>query len=389
MVKEYDFSKIGIDNKKRIEKGILPGVNLAIGINGKRVYEYNDGYSDIEKKTPLRKDDLFRLASMTKPITATAILILQDRGLVNIKDNISKYIPKFKRMYIGKLDDNKNVVKNFEALREITIEDILTHSSGLCSGEVGEIQYKKLGHKEGKNLKQTVEDFSKMFLDFSPGTSQLYSGAVALDVVARIVEIVSKMPYEEFLKENIFNPLQMKDTTYTLNVNQYKRLVKMYRLSDDVKYLNEINLGKKGHDLFPEGYTGGTAGLFSTLDDYMNFTNMLCNKGQFNNKRIISEQAVKMMATPHFENGFAGMNDYFNWGYAVRTVNASKDDVQMLSKGSFGWSGAYNTHFWVDPVQHLSAVYMSNMDNSGGAGAITAFEFECETMYALRKDNKK
>lgn len=387
---DCDFSTIGNATNERIKKGILPGAIITICIGGEKVYEFIDGYSNIEKKQPLTKNSLFRLASMTKPITAAACLIMQDRGLISVKDKVSKYLPKFKNMFIGEIDGHGILQKRYKAENEITIKDILTHSSGLGSGVIGDMQYNAYGHKDGKNLAETVDGYANILLDFSPGSSQMYSASQALDIVARIIELTSGLEYEEFLKKNLFAPLCMHNTAYRLTKEQWKRVVPMYRLSNDANNINElIDLGRRGFQGFSEGYPGGAAGLISCSDDYVNFANMLTCNGVWKGKRILSEQAVLDMRSPHFENGFAGMNPFFHWGYGVRVVEQEKDDVQMLSAGSYGWSGAYNTHFWVDPKLNLSGVYMCNMDNAGGAGAITAFEFECNTMKAIAKSNIK
>jgi len=384
---KYDFSKVKDDISARIAKGILPGAIATVSIDGEKVFECVEGYSDVEKRTPLSKRNIFRLASMTKPITAVAALILQDRGVISVKDNISKYLPGFEHMYVGKLTPSGEVITDREADRQITIEDILTHCSGLSSGAVGNAEYPLYGHKDEKSFKETVEGYSKMHLDFTPGSSQMYSPMVALDVVARIVEIASGMPYEKFLIKNLFNPLEMNDTVYSLSDEQWSRAVPMYMLDGDVTKITKTEEEcdyKKGFKLFSAGYTGGAAGLWGTSGDYVKFADMLVNKGKSNGVRIISEKAVEKMSAPHYEIGFAGMNEYFNWGYCVRTVHKQTDGVQMLSPGSFGWSGAYNTHFWVDPVLKLTGVFMSNLDNAGGSGSATAFEFECDVMNEIK-----
>lgn len=383
-----DFSAAASCVDARVGKGILPGAVISVAFDGKEVYRYTGGYFNIEKKIPLTDKAVFRLASMTKPITACACMILQDRGMLSVKDKISRYLPSFKKMYVGKIIDGK-VTTAAEAAREITIEDVLTHSSGLSSGEVGNAEYPLYGHKAGKGLAETVEGYSRMRLDFSPGSSQMYSPAVALDVVARIVELVSELPYEEFLKKNIFEPLGMTDAAYNLSDEQWSRVPPMYRLNDEATAVTEADYGyKRGFHGFEAGYPGGAAGLFSTADDYVRFAAMLANEGEAYGARILSPQAVEQLRTPHFPIGFAGMHEYFDWGYCVRVVQKKTGGVQELTPGSFGWSGAYNTHFWVDPQRKLSAVYMSNMDNAGGSGAITAFEFECNVMRAIEKAEK-
>lgn len=379
-----DFSGVKRVSEERIQKGILPGVTQIITLNNTPVYEYTGGFCDVENKTPLTKDAIFRLASMTKPITVTACLILSDRGKLSVKDKVSKYFPEFSFPKVGKLV-NGEVVYDKDALREMTVEDILTHSSGLGSGEVGDRQYSQLDISAYKSISERAASYGKWYLDFSPGEAQAYSPLVALDVVSGIVELVAGMPYEEFLQENIFEPLNMADTGYRLNEKQASRLVKMYDLTEKADGLIPRKMTSGGHDGFKMGDISGASGLFSTRDDYMNFACMLCGGGEYKGVRVLSERAVEYMRKPHFKFGFCGMDEYSDWGYAVRVRSAEKKFVQELTPESYGWSGAYNTHFWVDPIKKITGVYMSNMDKAGGAGAITAFEFECETMRAFHK----
>lgn len=384
----FDFSLVKEATDARIARGILPGAVLCVNIEGKRVYEYCAGYSDVENKTPLRKDAIFRLASMTKPIAVAAVLREQDAGRLSVKDNVSKYIPAFAQtVKVGKLDEHGNVVFDKKAARELTVEDLLTHGSGLGAGPVGDKQLAEGNRTHWHTLEEAAAGYAKWYLDFSPCTSQFYSALTALDVAARIVEITSGQSYEAYLKEHIFAPLGMKDTTYHLRAEQKTRLVPMYRLSDAADGITpEPHFGYAGHDGFPEGCESGCTCLFSTMEDYSKFAEMLCGEGETNGVRILSREAVRAMRTPYFEDGFAGMNPYFIWGYAVRVRCAAKDGEQELTPGSYGWSGAFNTHFWVDPARKLTAVYMSNLNNAGGAGAVTAFEFECNVMRSLKKE---
>lgn len=378
-----NFTTAGQNAEKRIKEGLLTNAAMAVYINGERVYRHICGYSDRERGTVLKEDGIFRLASMTKPITAVACMIACEKGLINIKDKVSDYFPEFENMYVGKMTDGKTEI-DYKAKNPITVENILTHSSGLGSGEVGDIEYKNHLRKEGVGLVKTARGFSQMLLDFEPSTSQFYSACVALDVVAAIIEVTSGMPYEEFLKNYIFQPLDMTDTTYRLKGEQKQRLVKLYRLSEDKKtVLPEKDFGYSGFCTFPEGYPSGVAGLFSTLNDYSNFANMLALGGEYRGKRILSERSVKMLSEPKHPLGMQGITPYFNWGYGVRVVSAEKAGVQELPAGSYGWSGAYNTHFWVDPTNKLAAVYMSNLNDAGGADSETAREFEHDVMNGL------
>ena len=378
------FSRVINSVNGRIERGVLPGVTLRVMLNGECVLDYTAGYSNIEEKIPLRRDSVFRLASMTKPITAAAALWCAERGKLRLSDKISKYFPAFARSRVGKLDGRGKVAALGAAEREITVEDILTHSSGLGSGEVGDAQFASFPRAHVRTPREAVEHYGEWLLDFSPGTSQMYSPLAALDVVAAIVEKVTDTEYESFLRERIFLPLGMTDTGYNLTEEQYGRVVKMCRLGDSADKLEPHEMGREGHDGFPVGAVSGCTAMFGTACDYTRFAQMLCSDGEFGGQRVLSPESVRLMRAPHFKNGFAGMDEYSNWGYTVRVRQRQTENVQELSPLSYGWSGAYNTHFWVDPELKIVGVYMSNMSNAGGAGAITAFEFECDVMRSLK-----
>ena len=157
----------------------------------------------------------------------------------------------------------------------------------------------------------------------------------------------------------------------------------MYKLSDAADKITRLNLGREGHVGFPAGGISGSSCLFGTMEDYSRFARMLLGEGKFDGMEILSRAAVNSIHSPKICDNFAGMDGYSHWGYAVRVRNKTEYGIQELTKGSYGWSGAYNTHFWVDPKLNLTGEFMSNMDNAGGAGAITAFEFECNVMRSL------
>lgn len=383
MLKKYDFSRVENAIDENIEKGVLPGAVLCVNIGGERVYEYCGGFYDVEKGVALKRDAVFRLCSMTKPITAAAVLLQQDRGLLSVKDEVKKYLPEFAHRKVAVMDGGKVRIAG-DAKRDMTIEDILTHGSGLGAGAVGDFTYPKDLRARTSDLREMVEAYAAMPLDFSPAESQLYSALVAPDLLSRIVELTSGDDYETFLRKNIFGPLGMTDTGYKLSEAQHERMVPLYRLSDDKTHMTLMD-GVEGHDGFPRGSVSGATGMLSTMEDYSHFAEMLCGEGEYKGVRILSREAVKAMRTPHYPLGFAGIDVIFNWGYLVRVRSERHENIQELSAGSYGWSGAYNTHFWVDPELKLSAVLMSNLENAGGAGSQTAFEFECNVMRSLHK----
>ena len=267
-----DMQAVKLHIDERIEAGLLPGAVCGVFLDGRPVFTYVSGYADVEKKIPLKENAVFRLASMTKPVTAAAALLCEDRGLLHIEDKVSRYLPAFSHMKVGRMENGRPIEAG-EASREITLYDVLTHSSGLGSGEVGAFQYGARSLPD--TLEEAVGAYAGWLLDFDPASRQCYSAAVAFDLAARIVEIASGMPYAQFLEENIFRPLGMRDTGYTVDDERFARTVKMYRLKDDGSGIQPRDFKRCGFPEFKEGYTGGSAGLFSTFRDYSLFARML------------------------------------------------------------------------------------------------------------------
>lgn len=368
--------------KKRIagdtDSGKVAGAAVCIMQNDMVLYRDFFGCSDAETKKPITESNLFRMASMTKPVTAVCILILEERGLLKISDPISKYLPGFKNMFVGRMDNGK-VCMTEKAEKEITIEMILSHKSGIGTGETGIAQLAKMTEQDKYSLETAVRFYEDTFLAFQPGQAEGYSGVAGFDVLARIAEIRSGMPFAEFAKENIFIPLKMNDTTFTPSEEQWGRMVKMSDFSDG-KAVNAPMPQCVFND-FPATYACGGAGLVSSLDDYVKFAQMLLHGGIYDGVRVFSEESVQKMRTPNPPLDLSQINEV--WGLGVR-VNKDKF-YKRLPEGTFGWSGAYGTHFFVDAENKITAVYMKNSWFDGGSGAVTAANFE-EDVYSALSD---
>lgn len=372
-----DFRELEKTFKDYVENGLINGYVMAIYSGENEIYNAVYGYRDYKRLEKLKTDNIFRLASMTKPITAVAVLIAKEQGLLDINDPISKFIPGFNHGGVGELINGK-IHKKSNA-REITLFDCLTHSSGLGSGKIGDFQFQ---HRNKVNdLEENVLSWNGTYLDFAPGTNQAYSAVVAYEIVAYIIEKVSGVKYNKFLEKEIFEPLGMCETGYSLLEKQRNRLVEMVK-TNCINKLEFVDLGLKGFSAFEENYTGGSAGLFSTLDDYSHFVRMLSNGGIYKGVRIMSEQSVEMLRTPQLSEDLSGISDYFNWGLGVRVVKKS-GEYQPLPTGSFGWSGAYGTHFWVEPSSGVSAILMLNKADVGGSASPFSFEFEKQVQRIL------
>ena len=349
----------------------IAGCAATVWQKGKCVFRAFKGTLDGEHA--VGEHSAFRLASMTKPITAVAVLLCVQDGLLKLTDPISAYLPAFFELWVAKKTE-KGYIKG-ERAKPVTIWNLLTHTSGIGSGEAGNAQYDVFKPREGDTLASAVDRYAGILLDFQPGSAQMYSPVMALDIAARIVEVVSGKPYDEFLKERIFRPLGMEETSYRLTDYRKEDLALTCK-HEDGKLIAEPLL--YNFNTFPAGYTGGGAELLSTLDDYCRFAEML-RRVHAGGEGILSPALVREMATPQLDGSYAGVTLIFNWGLAVRTLSAQTDD-QPLSVGSFGWSGAYGTHFWVDPSKQLVAVYMHNSATYGGAGAPHTYAFERAVM---------
>ncbi|MBQ3005780.1 MAG: beta-lactamase family protein, partial [Clostridia bacterium] len=304
---------------------------------------------------------------MTKPITAVAALIAQEKGLIDLNDKAVKYIPQLKGVRVLKADKDGNRTDMGEAKTDIRIYQLLAHTSGLGSTPFD----MKMGDEHKQTLEKSIDFFIKRGLDFEPETETFYSAIAAFEIVVAIIEKVTGEDYLEFITREIFEPCEMVDTTFIPNDEQWGRLITMHDRVDGKSVEKKMPEKCIMGDYPCEHYVGG-GGLVSTLSDYSKFALMLCNKGIYNGKRVISEESVKKMGTPHVPESI--MCGRERWGLAVRVISTER--YQVLDVGTFGWSGAYGSHFWVDPVNKVVAVYMKNSVCDGGAGNESARNFE-------------
>lgn len=367
-------SRIGED----VESGRVGGAAVCVMQNGEVVYKNCFGYKDAETKEQLTDGVLYRMASMTKPITAVCIMILAEKGKLSITDPVSKYFPDFAHMNIGELSENGELRIKCEATRQITIENLLSHTSGLMCREIGDAQAAQMTAADKKNLETAVKFYENVMLDFEPGEKDWYSPVAAFDVLARIIEIVSGMKFADFARENIFAPLGMDNTTFTPSEEAWGKMIKMSDFKDG-KAVN-ADVPKCVFADFPASYTCGGAGVVSCLKDYSKFAQMLLNEGEYGDVRILSGESVKEMQIPR--PIFGDFPRCEIWGLGVR-VNKN-GFYKSLPEGAYGWSGAYGTHFWVDIENKITAVYMKNSRYDGGSGAKTAANFEKDVYAALK-----
>ena len=332
------------------------------------VYKKCFGTMSLNGTEPVTENTIFRLASMTKPVTAVAIFILIERGLLSLNDRISEYLPEFKGVHITRISESGSLIDSGEAKNEITICNLLTHTAGIGSEPLKEA---KMTDEDKKSLDATVNFYLRIGLDFEPGTKQQYSCTGAFDVLARIIEKVTNTDYHKFLEREIFEPCGMMNTTFIPTKEQWGKIIAMHK-KEDGKNCEEKMIGDCVFSDYPCTHYLGGAGLVSTLYDYSKFAKMLLNKGKIEKKQIISENIFKLLHTPFVSEKIMPGNE--RWGLGVRVIVS--ENYENLPVGAFGWSGAYGTHFWIDPQNNIAAIYMKNSLFDGGSGNESARNFE-------------
>ncbi|MBE6572281.1 MAG: beta-lactamase family protein [Ruminococcaceae bacterium] len=344
------------------------GSCYAVAQDGKNLYRGFFGHSNNDGKSVDEKT-VFRLASMTKPVTGFAALILVDIGLVSLDDPVKKYLPQFDGIRIVDAE-GRDLGK---AQNDVKILHLLTHTSGL-----GSIKYVKTSDKDRETLDDTVTRFASAGLDFEPFTRQAYSAVAAFDAMALVIEKVTGRDYGEFLQNEIFLPCGMVDTTFVPSNEQWGRMAAMH-----AKVLGKSRVGHTDEgcvfENYPAAHNLAGAGLVSTLTDYEKFAAMLLDEGKAGGKALVSEESFKLYATAHVPPHI--MNRPESWGLGVRVI--ASEEYGTLPVGSFGWSGAYGTHFWVDPKNRITAVFMKNSRFDGGSGNNSAVRFEHAVANAL------
>jgi CubicO group peptidase (beta-lactamase class C family) len=357
---------------KYLGKGRLPCAQLVIARRGETVHESVLGLADIEGGRKLEGDALFRIYSMTKPITSVAFMILVEEGKVALDDPVDRYIPEWKDLGVysaGGLDGF--VTRRPE--RPMQVVDLLRHTSGLTYGfqnrTTVDYAYRKTGIGEmggDMTLEGMIAKLAGLPLDFSPGEAWNYS--VSTDVLGYLVQVISGQPFQQFLKSRLFDPLGMSETGFEVPAGEEARLPACYNIRAGGLTLQD-DPAKSGYLAAPKFYSGG-GGLVSTAADYLKFCQMLVNRGELNGTRILSPKTLQLMASNHLpgdkdltqlsrsmfsEATNAGVG--FGLGFAV-VVDPPKTLIPC-SRGEFYWGGAASTAFWIDPVEELCVVFMT------------------------------
>ncbi len=354
--------------KRHIAAGEISGGVTLVARHGRIAHLEATGVTDIESKKPMTKDAVFRIASMTKPVTGVAIMMMMEEGKVRITDPVSKYIPSFKDLKVAVplprqgpppgADEPPAPPKFYTvpAEREVTIRDLLTHTSGLASGPMSNSDIRKpaIARKPTDTLADYVPRLGMSALEFQPGSRWSYSPQAGFDTLGRIVEIVSGQAFDQFLRQRLFEPLGIKDVSFYPTPELEPRMVTAYQLDPKGKMAKNTNPGSMQSKV----YFMGSGGLITTAEEYAKFAQMLVSGGELNGKRLLSPRTVSYMASVHAPDTLEGRVPGEGFGLSVRVVKNAVASGARVSDGSFGWSGAYGTHFWVDQKEDLIAVMM-------------------------------
>lgn len=364
---EERLALIGKMCQDAVKNGDIPGVVALIARNGKIVYHEAFGMADNQSRRALKPDDIFRIASQSKAVTSTAVMMLWEEGKFKLDDPIAKYIPEFENGYLlDSFEESDTTYTTKPADNPITIRHLLTHTSGVGYGVIdGDARFKKIYHKAGVTDLFTTEDITigesvkklaKLPLHHNPGEEYTYSEG--LDVLGYFVEVISGMPFDKFLRERLFDPLGMDDTWFYLPKEKAGRLVSVQKTENGkwVRYpvtFYDPDYPIKGARRF---FSGG-AGLSSTAKDYATFLQMYLNKGELNGVRILSRTTVQAIMGNQIGNLWEGSGKHY--GLAFGVVDQTGQDMGGIgSIGTFDWGGYFNTQYFADPKEKIIGVLM-------------------------------
>jgi CubicO group peptidase (beta-lactamase class C family) len=378
--------------QRLIDARTFSGAVTLVARNGRIAHFDAQGLMDVESKRPMQKDAIFRIMSMTKPIVGVSIMMLVEEGRLRLTDPVGRFIPDLQNLKVS-VPNTDGVIaaapsgavsaplpgRIVDAARPVTVRDLLTHTSGLMSNGASAAMAAQVPISAGESLATVIPRLKNVPLDFQPGTRWAYSPQYGFDVLARVVEVASGMPFDRFAKQRIFDPLAMKDTFFYPATGN-ARIAALYISADG-------QLRKQPDGAWVNGaYFSGGGGLFSTAEDYLQFALMLMNGGQHDAKRLLSTRSVELMTSVFAADTLPGRLAGEGYGLSVRVVTDPAARNTFLSKGSFGWSGAYNTHFFVDPKEKIVGIYMTQAAFLESRGQVRD-DFETAVMQAIVATN--
>ncbi len=365
--------------KRFVDSGEIAGISTMVARRGRTVHSATYGQRDREAGLPMTEDTIFRIYSMTKPIVSTALMMLHEEALFQLNHPVSKYLPAFGSVTVMEADGSLVPPR-----RAMLISDLLTHTSGLTYGFLEDSPVSalylenRLMHDATRSLEEVIDLLATMPLAFHPGSRWQYS--VGIDVAARLIEVISGQPLRQFLSERVFEPLGMVDTDFGVPDENLDRLAAMYGLPDlvgaDYSGTNLIEAALAGFNeridvsaTYPTGapdvFNRGGLGLFSTTGDMMRFGQMLLNGGELDDVRVIGPRTLSLMHRNYLPDDLLPWeilgepNPGLGFGLGSRVLMDVAATGGHGSVGEFGWAGAAKTYFWVDPVEELVGVFMS------------------------------
>jgi CubicO group peptidase (beta-lactamase class C family) len=363
--------------QRHLQAGDIASAVTLVARRGRVAHLQAFGSLDVVTKKPTARDSLFRIASMSKPVTGVAILMVMEEGKVRLTDPVSRFIPELKHLTVAA------GAESVPAKREITVGDLLTHTSGLVSGAANADVAKTLPGmallpdttRPQESLDRYLPRLSTVPLAFQPGERYSYSPLAAFDVLGRIVEIASGQSFDRFLKTRLFDPLGMGNTSFTIWREQPHRLALIHRRAS-----NRPEIFANQNQLVSDTFFSGAAGLVSTAEDYFQFAQMLLDRGRRNGKVLLSPTTVDLMTATHVPDTLPGATRGGDFGLSVQVIRDPLAVGQRVSSGSFGWGGAYGTNFWIDPKEQLVGIIMIQMQ---GGSAETRRDFQTAVMQSI------
>jgi CubicO group peptidase (beta-lactamase class C family) len=345
-----------------IESRDITGAVTLVARKGRTVHLEAHGVTDLDLKKAMATDAIFRIFSMTKPIAGVAVLMLMEEGKVRLNDPVSRFIPEFKDMKVAVAQETKQGEAPryypVPVSREITIQDLLTHVSGLGSGPASTGRMPKIAELNSQTLARIVPRFAAASLDFQPGSRWTYSPLAAFDTLGRVVEVASGQNFDEFLRKRVFEPLGMKQTFFHPGEERWPRVVSSYTRQDGA-----LRKTEDPNFLVSRTYFSGGGGLLSTAEDYAQFVLMLANGGEWNGKRLLGPRTVELMSSAFVPDTLAGRQPGRAYGLSVQVITNPVAAGHRVSAGSYGWDGAAGTHFWIDPKEKIVGILMIQTRN--------------------------
>jgi CubicO group peptidase (beta-lactamase class C family) len=363
------LARIGEYAQRNVEAGNIAGAVTLVARNGQIAHLEAHGYQDIESRTPMRTDTIFRVASMSKPVGTVAIMMLVEAGQVRLNDPVSRFLPEYADMEVairrgggagpgfgGGAPGGGGAPQFYTvpATRAVTVLDLLTHTSGVMSGQLSNSVGNAHSARRHDDGLAWVDGLGNAPLEFQPGERWAYSALAGFDVLSRIVEVASGQSFDAFLRERIFEPLGMRETFFWPNAQQRERLAGSY-----VGGQNGLQPRPNPDSMSSPVYYSAAGGLMTTAADYARFAMMLANRGELNGARILSPRSVELIGAPFIPDTLPGRSAGESFGLGVRVVTDAAANRSALTNGSYGWSGLYGTHFWVDPEKNLVGVLLT------------------------------